>query len=177
VARYSATPWLEREAAQLVTVTAGEVAAALGGLVSGIDQAALTPDQPTVTNVSGLQPVEQGADVVDHVGDGPARVWPRAGVARARVQQRPESALTGDLDQRRILDRGVGVPVWNTSSRPAFIDERCVVSDGAAERAKRLVGSLAVMCQYSGDRSGTQNGFGLRLKEEGSKGTMAVTSR
>jgi pimeloyl-ACP methyl ester carboxylesterase len=36
------TPWLEREAATLATITGGEVAAALGGLVSEIDQAALT---------------------------------------------------------------------------------------------------------------------------------------
>ena len=36
------TPWLELEAAQLARVTGGEVAAALGGLVSEIDQAALT---------------------------------------------------------------------------------------------------------------------------------------
>jgi len=36
------TPLLEREAAKLTTVTGGEVAAALGGLVSEVDQAVLT---------------------------------------------------------------------------------------------------------------------------------------
>jgi pimeloyl-ACP methyl ester carboxylesterase len=35
-------PWLEQEAAKLAGVTGGEVAAALGGLVSAVDQAVLT---------------------------------------------------------------------------------------------------------------------------------------
>ena len=38
------TPWLEEEAKQLATVQGSDVAAALGGLVSDVDEAALTGD-------------------------------------------------------------------------------------------------------------------------------------
>jgi putative DNA primase/helicase len=48
-----------------------------------------------------------------------------------------------------------------------FIEECCVVGDGATERAQRLWEKWQSWCQDSGERPGTQKGFGLRLKEKG----------
>ena len=48
-----------------------------------------------------------------------------------------------------------------------FIQECCVVADGASERAQTLWKRWEAWCQDTGERPGTQKGFGLRLKEKG----------
>ena len=49
----------------------------------------------------------------------------------------------------------------------SFIDDCCVIADGARETATKLWETFTKWCQDTGERAGSQKAFGLRLEEKG----------
>jgi putative DNA primase/helicase len=59
----------------------------------------------------------------------------------------------------------------------SFIEDRCVVADGARATSKELWGEYQSWCQETGEHAGKQKTFGMRLEEKGLKPGRSKSER
>jgi pimeloyl-ACP methyl ester carboxylesterase len=122
------TPWLEVEAASLASVQADEVAAALGGLVSDVDAAALTGEFAEYMATSFRRAVSSGVAGWRDDDLAFARGW---GFDLARIE-RPVAVWQGGEDRMVPFAHGTWLAAHIPGARPHLYPDEGHLSLGVA---------------------------------------------